>query len=273
MDLSATGLRLRPGEPYQVGVDSCLSDPSQSFSIIFEDIMISSFDDDGDGRYTGSFTYNPGAARIAAATSLRIDITSGGAARSFTMPLSNAEAGSVTDSQSGQGIVGATVTALAPSGDAWPAEALGAANPQTSSASGGYSFGAASDTSRIAVSVSGYQPYRSWEIAGAALDRAIRLTPEMSGTPDATIYITANGFNPPLLTVRPGALVEWVNLDLAEHSATAATWESGALVAGGRYRMRVGQATISYHDAANARSTGTLLIDGRSTVYLPLVLR
>jgi hypothetical protein len=270
------GAALRAGETYQIGVNSCASDPSQSFSIIFEDILVSSlYDDDGDGRYIGEF--NSGSvlkANLATAGELRLDVTSGGATRGFAIALGVASAGAITDSQSGQAIVGANVAALTSGGDLWPAAALGAANPQTSDAGGAYGFGAASDTSRLAASYSGYQPYRSWEIDGAALDQPIRLTPELSGTPDATIYITENGFDPPLLKVRPGALVEWVNLDLAEHTATGTSWDSGALATGGRYLARVGQSgSYNYADAASPLAAGTLFIDGGFSVYLPLVWR
>jgi hypothetical protein len=270
------GAALRAGETYQIGVNSCASDPSQSFNVIFEDILVSSlYDDDGDGRYLGEF--NSGSvlrANLAAAGELRLDVTSGGATRGFAMALGAAGAGIVTDSQSGQSIAGANVAALISGGDLWPAAALGAANPQASDAGGSYGFGAASDTSRLAASHSGYQPYRSWEIDGAALDQPIRLTPELSGTPDATIYITESGFDPPLLKVRPGALVEWVNLDLAEHTATGTSWDSGALATGGSYRARVGlSGSYSYTDAARPLTAGTLFIDGGFNVYLPLVWR
>ena len=50
----------RAGETYEVGVNSCSNVPNQNFKVTFEDIIVSSLrDDDGDGRYTGTFIYNP----------------------------------------------------------------------------------------------------------------------------------------------------------------------------------------------------------------------
>jgi hypothetical protein len=274
--VTQTGILLRAGETYQVAVDSCVEGQRQSLKYLLEDALLSGLhDDDGDGRYTGSFTYNSPAARaaaLAASGELRLDVTSGGTTRSFTSTLDTA-AGRVVDAASGQPLTGAAVSALTEAGGLWPAAALGAANPQTTGADGAYGLGAAGGTSRIAASRSAYQPYVSWDLDGASLDRVIGLTPELAGTPDATVYITDSGFQPALLTVRPGALVEWVNLGLSDHTATGAGWDSGALASGARYRARIGQAdAYTYADAANELAAGAILVESLA-VYLPLVRR
>lgn len=52
------------------------------------------------------------------------------------------------------------------------------------------------------------------------------------------VVIEDFAFRPQSLEVRPGDTVEWVNLDLAPHtaSAEAGAWDSGELAKGGRYR-------------------------------------
>lgn len=71
---------LRSGETYTVGIDSCTSDPNMRVDVSIIGVLIALFDDNDDGRYTGSYTYNP-VARIAAATTsetVRFTVRNGG---------------------------------------------------------------------------------------------------------------------------------------------------------------------------------------------------
>jgi plastocyanin len=54
------------------------------------------------------------------------------------------------------------------------------------------------------------------------------------------VIIDAFAFQPAQLTLRPGDLVEWINRDIAPHTASAekGSWSSGELPRGDRHRRR-----------------------------------
>lgn len=277
LNASNAGVALRSGETYTVGIDSCVNDPNMALVIVMHDILISSLrDDDGDGRYTGSFVYNAPAQRAAQATQteLRFDVAAGSVALSFAVPLTTLTPGTVTDALTGAPVADAAVAALeGTTFTAWPAAALGQPNPQATDANGNYSFVAPGDENRLNVAHGGYQPYRSSTLVAAngVLNRNIALTPELAGTPTHTIYVTENGFVPAVLRVQPGSVIEWVNVDLTEHSANGQGWDSGALDAGASYRTRMSTSgSFSYQDAANPLNTATIIV-GSGKVFLPLI--
>ena len=121
--------------------------------VLLDGVVLTSLrDDDGDGRFTGNFTYDPttSTASAASATSntLRFDIINGGVEQSFDLSVEPLVAGTVRDAFSQQPPTNAAVTALGASGSAyatgafnpWPDAALGQPNPQMTNADGRYSF-------------------------------------------------------------------------------------------------------------------------------------
>jgi len=110
-----------------------------------------------------------------------------------------------------------------------------------------------------------------------ALD--IALTPVVAETATHTVYITASGFDPAVLTVQPGSVVEWINLDLDEHGAHhASAWDSGMLAAGGRFKVRLDTAgAFAYTDVTDLLNQGLIVVDGSAmqinTIFLPVVTR
>lgn len=265
-----TGAFLRSGETYTVGVDSCGVTSSQRGSITFNDIVISSLTDpDGDGRYTGSFIYNPGAtaADAAAANELQLAIGAGATQHSYGVTVQPLAAQLAESAQTLYNLVAAGV--------------LGQANPALTDVDGSYSFVAPAGTYRLEVMQGGYQSYRTGNINVAMGELAVdvALAPLVADAATHTVYMTANGFDPATLTAPPGSVVEFVNLDLAEHGARHANaWDSGALAPGGRFKVKLNTAgTFVYADLADALTQGVIVVANDApaarSLYLPVVTR
>jgi len=287
-----TGTFLRSGETYTIGVDSCGSATNRHWAITFEDVLLSALTDpDGDGRYTGSFTYNPGVTAAGATASGEFQLVSGAGAtqQSYGVTVQPLPTASVRGQTTAQPLVGASVTALALKlaenaqaiYDMVAAGMLGQANPTLTGADGGYSFVAPTGAYRLEVVQSGYQPYRTGDIdvTAGALAVDVALAPLVADAATHTVYITANGFEPATLTAPPGSVVEFVNLDLAEHGARhASAWDSGALDPGGRFKVKLSTAgTYVYTDLADALTQGVIVVANDApaarSLYLPVVTR
>ena len=286
--VSQAGANLKSGETYETGVNSCSNATNQNFKITFEDIIVSSLrDDDGDGRYTGSFTYNPIVQRspsaATAASRLRFSVISGGVQQNFDLNVQPSASGIVRDALTQQPIANVSLALLGAQlqagvraiFSAWPTLALGQPNPQTTGVDGAYRFNTPGSLNRVDVARSGYQNYRSFDIAAedGSVAQDIDLTPVITGTPAYTITITDEGFEPSFLKVTPGSIIAWVNASLNEHTSTGATWDSGVLSAGQRYQFKLNApGTYTYVDNANAENMGVIVVEA-NRLYLPLVLR
>lgn len=287
-----TGAFLRSGETYTVGVDSCGVASSQRGSITFNDIVISSLTDpDGDGRYTGSFIYNPGAtaADAAAANELQLAIGAGATQHSYGVTVQPLSSAIVRSQATAQPLAGASVAALAAQlaesaqtlYNLVAAGVLGQANPTLTDVDGSYSFVAPAGTYRLEVMQGGYQSYRTGNIDVATGELAVdvALAPLVADAATHTVYMTANGFDPATLTAPPGSVVEFVNLDLVEHGARhASAWDSGALAPGGRFKVKLNTAgTFVYADLADALTQGVIVVANDApaarSLYLPVVTR
>ncbi|HQY91259.1 DNRLRE domain-containing protein [Caldilinea sp.] len=291
--VSQTSAFLRSGESYQIGVDRCGSDPNTQMRVVFNDLVISSLmDADGDGRYTGSFIYGPAvsSAGIAAAPVLQLVATRNGAQQVYAASVQAPPVGSVRNLLNGQPVANASVAALlarasAAAGavfDLLTASELGQTNPAVTGGDGSYSFTAPAGTYRLDVTQNGYQPYRSGDIdvADDGLAADLALTPVVAEAATHTIYMTANGFDPAVLTVRPDSVVEWVNLDLAEHSTLrGGGWDSGLLAAGERYKIKLAsEGSFLYADGQNPFNRGAVVVSLNAAptgnqLFLPVVTR
>jgi plastocyanin len=282
--VTQTGAWLHGGETYEVGVNRCVIDPNATMALEVENTLISTFlrDEDGDGRYTGSFSYEP-AVQIAQAgdAELRIIVAAGSVEQIFSTTLQTIPPAFVRDGANGQPLSGASVAAVS-------VASLAQLDPQLTGADGSYSFVAPDGIYRLNVTHNGYQHYRTGELAASngVLAQDIMLTPAIDEVADQTVRITENGFEPAILTVQPGSVIEWINLSLSEHGATyagAGGWDSGFLPAGGSYKVRAGdeEGAITYIDAANPLHEGVLIVsrdipqplDGQQALYLPLIVR
>ena len=91
-------------------------------------------------------------------------------------------------------------------------------------------------------------------------------------TATATVSITATGFAPQDVRIRPGDTVTWKNDDTKAHSVVADTgsFQSPTLQPGQTYSRRFGaESSISYHDGTKVTETGTINVVA-STVTIGL---
>ena len=101
------------------------------------------------------------------------------------------------------------------------------------------------------------------------------------------IEITDLGFVPPLLEARPGAVIEFVNMDVDPHNVTAdqgagvaiaagESWDSGTLLPGESYKIEVTAAgTFAFSDDQNVANEAAVLVEpgGGAILLLPSVSR
>lgn len=259
------------------------------YDVTLGDIIVSLTDSDGNGTFSGSLTVDalPVARSAASATarrSLILTSSNGGTESTFSQSIDVTSDGVVADRATGQPLANAIVTLLSgqPTTDGGQifgapttAEA-GQRNPQQTAADGGYSFNESGGLHRITVSHSGYQPYRSRDIdAGAeSLNKNIALTPLINGGVSQVVYITANGFEPAVVNVYAGAVIEFINIDVNEHSATGSQFDSGLLAPGASYKVRMSTAgSFSYGEGDASSAAGTVNVAPGSRVLMPLVRR
>lgn len=272
---------LRRGETYAVSIDSCTNDPNTQVSLSIIGVLIALFDDNDDGRYTGSFTYNPPAKTSVAMSgeTAQFTVRNGGTVQSFALQLNEAT-GIVRDATTNQPLAEAAITALAAqpgNTSAWPAAALGQPNPQTTGTDGSFVVNLPGGANRLEVTRAGYQPYRSLVFDENSGVPRIALTPVISAAPTHRIYLTATGFSPAVLRAPTGSVIEWVNLSLNERSVTGGAWDSGALEPGQSYRTTLNApGSSNYTDPTSSGSTATIVAEARTTfnrLYLPLASR
>jgi plastocyanin len=295
-DETGWSLNLRPNMPYTATVRICCEEGAATVTLFIEGIGdIALTDGDGDGIYTGVFTTgprNPEAVRM----SLTIVCGETEVTGSGTVILID-PAGTVYDVTTGAALADAMVACMQGEGDfftLWDAESFDQVNPQGTLADGFFSFLTPPGAYRFDVSRAGYQPYRSptLDVVSDPVLYDAPLTPIIDEAADHRIEISEFGYEPAVLAVKPGDVIEWVNLDGDGHSTTsfkeagaAATsvgevaWDSGLLATGESYKFRAGaEGVYAYSDRANAANSATLIVDDGAdgpgldiSVFLPLV--
>jgi plastocyanin len=295
-----TGTWVRSGETYRVSVNAATGELNRYYKVTFEDVLLSSLvDPDGDGAYTGVVTFpnEANAAEMAAAGGESVQTLTGRLGlvtgdgmdeRTYAVEVSGAPSGAIVNRTTGQPVAGASVSALvaqqAEDGSLFYSSVVpdlaGEPNPQVTGGDGRYGFSASSGVYRLDVRATGYQPYRSGDIDAAALPLAqtIALAPVVAGAPTRTIYITANGFVPAVTAVAPGSVIEFINLDLADHTTTGSSWDSGMLAAGQSFKVKLDAAGVyAFRNAANALHGGLITVaagaGSEPHIFLPMVKR
>ena len=287
---------LQADETYTISISTCVADQNMAARLFIDDELRGILhDDDGDGVYTGSFTYRApvqasGLATSNAASQLSLVVETRGVEQRFAAALSPLVQGMITDGATNQPVGAASITALVVNGR-MGASAITTAEssqpaPQTTGADGRYGFTVADDVYRLAVTANGYQPYQTDDIVvtDGHLVEVVKLTPAISEPADHTVFITANGFAPANLTVKPGEAVDWVNADLVEHATSAAgQWDSGLLTTGDSYKIRLtAEGTYAYADESG--NVGRVVVDAKPTepdkplgqkkaLFLPIIRR
>jgi plastocyanin len=247
-------------------------------------------DPDGDGRYAGAFTYSgaaTAAAGMAAAPQAHLLVWDGVVERDYPFELQPLPQPVVRDARTKQPLSGVRVNLLqkfTPPGRASYFVGVGA---DTTGPDGAYAFSVGEGAYRLEASKVGYQTYRSpsFDVDGIWLGRDILLMPTLAAaaaTASAPVYqvhMTRDGYELPELAVRTGSVVAFINLDLDEHTATGAGWDSGVLGPGESFSILAdANGAFPYQDEVGRLSRGRIVVGpnaplpGRHT-WLPLTLR
>jgi len=295
---------LRRGTVYTASLTICCDDPNAVVTLELGTVAaLTLTDPDGDGTYTATFTTPStgpitGRIRICVICYLikvcsdgEVTIDPEGTVFDVTTGLAVGSSAVACMAEQVSGAGGESVFSL------WPATDYDQINPQTTGADGYFSFFTPAGTYQLQVSKSGYQPYRSQDlvVVDAPVHFDVPLTPNVAGDATHTVLITAEGFDPAVLTVEPGAVVEFVNMDVALHSSRSTSpapsygaeaaelkssdaWDSGLLGNGTGYkRTLTSEGTYTYTDALNPSVTGTIIVQKAAAVqinlYLPAVIR
>ena len=312
LDSTGWSLNLRPNTTYMVSVEICCDDGNAEVTLAVEGIdeVLTLTDDDGDGIYSATFRTGP-RNDVPAGMTLTVICGDSEVTSSGDVVLIDPE-GVVFDVQSGNLIVDANVACMeanvsAPGNDIvdgstntifalWDAETYGQVNPQMTLADGYFSFLTPAGTYRIVVNKDGYQPHTSPDLA--VINDPVRydvpLTPVIAEEAAAKVSISEFGFEPAVLTVEPGTVVEWTNVDVAEHTASsenAATaaglnangilFDSGLLGSGESYKFQVTtEGTYTVFDRTNPANSATIVVAKaevtellENAIFLPIVQR
>ncbi|MCB0183892.1 MAG: carboxypeptidase regulatory-like domain-containing protein, partial [Caldilineaceae bacterium] len=268
MDESGWSVFLRPGHTYTVSLHICCGDPNAQVTMEIGDISLTLSDPDGDRTFTATFTV-PAGGRLTG--TVRICVTCDLIRICSDGQVTIDPEGTVFDLLTGQPIAGATVACMqanagTTSGQTvfslWPAADYDQINPQSVAADGYFSFFTPQGTYRLQVNKSGYQSYESMDLT--VVDEPVHfdvpLTPLVNGEAGQQIGITDSGFEPAVITVEPGSVIEWINTGLEVHSSTSITpsvsfdgvsaaggtadnggWDSGQLTTGESYKRQMNQ--------------------------------
>lgn len=183
-----------------------------------------------------------------------------------------------------------------PNYNLWPAAAFGQVNPQVTGSDGYYSFFTPPGVYRVQVQKEGYQPHLSPDlmVVDTPVHYDVPLTPAIVEDADVQVLITAQGFEPPVLKVTSGTVVEFINAtaDLREAVSISSTtsaasammtlqstevFDSGLLIGGARYKLRfTTEGSHLYVDHGNPFSFGAIIVQQANQeyrIYLPTVSR
>lgn len=289
-----TGTWFRSGESYKVSLNASSGNLNQYFKVTFEDIIISSLtDENGDGVYQGLVVMpDPGAVQSAgvnATANLGLLVGARATEQRFSADVTTSSAGVISDRNTGQPLANASVAVVveqaSSSGQrfftAWSTSQAGQPNPQVTGADGKYSYSASVGTYRLDVVRAGYQPYRSADIDASTtpLNMNIALSPVIAEAATHQVLLTTDGFQPATLNAKAGEVIEFINVDLADHGVTGSAWNSGVLGSGQSYKVKVtANGTYAYRDVTDDATQGTVVVGeggsvGSQQLFLPLVTR
>ena len=307
LDESGWSVFLRPGHTYTVSLQVCCADPNAQVTMNIGDISLTLSDPDGDRIFTATFTI-PVGGRLTGA--VRVCVTCDLIRRCSDGQVTIDPEGTVFDLLTGQPVASATVACMQADSSTtsgqqlfnlWPAADFEQINPQTVATDGYFSFFTPQGTYRLQVNKSGYQSYESPDltVVDAPVHFDVPLTPLVNGTTGQQISIGDSGFEPSIITVEPGTVIEWINAGTDVHSSTSITpsvsfgdaaaaglnagsagWDSGLLTTGESYKRQLtAEGTYTYRDSANPDATATIIVKQSAPVvterkmYLPTIMK
>jgi plastocyanin len=296
---------LRPGVTYTVTVYSCCGLPNAEVTLALPDGQVIELENpDDDNWYVGVFTMPQDPASLES-SSIILCVFCGDAEYCSEGEVLIDPEGVVFDVDLGKesGLLADAVVACyekqiemeggGASQSLWPADSYDQVNPQTTAADGYFSFYTPAGVYQLDVTREGYQPYRSWDLVVVAepVEFNVPLTPETSEVADHTILVSESGYEPSVLTVASGDIIEWINIGDEIHTTSSTTptthleglrlmalgptdgWDSGLLGSGDSYKRRLtAPGSYTYHDHENTAYTGLVVVEGE-TLYLPIVMR
>jgi plastocyanin len=292
MDETGWRVFLRANRTYQVRVYLCCTDPNAQVTLEIDGLTVW-LTPAGGGWYEGTFT-----APDPLVGTLRLCVVCNLIQRCSDGQVLIDPEGTVYDQTTGQELAGAEVACYEDQSgtgsavfDLWPADAYGQENPQTTGTDGYYSFFTPPGTYRVQATASGFQSHLSPDlvVTDAPVHYDVYVTPVITEAAHYVVRIGPLGFDPPVLHVAAGSVVEWVNVDTAPHASTSITptvggtlnlpglsgedaWDSGLLDTGDSFKKRLDSVgTYTYQDGENAVVTGQLIVE--HLIYLPLLLR
>ncbi len=302
--MDGTGWRvfLRRNTTYTVTVRICCSDPNAQVTLDLGDETLELTDPDGDRVYSATFTTPKtgpiqGNMRICVVCNL-IKVCSDG-------QITIDPEGTVFDILTGQAVDAAQVACLVqevsdagglPGYTLWPAGDFDQVNPQTTGDDGYFSFFTPPGTYQLQVDKEGYQPYRSPDlvVVDAPVQHDVPLTPKVVEETDVQILITDQGFEPPVVTVAPGTVIEFINVSSPLRGARSITptaeytgpsrlkstdaFDSGLLASGESYKRKLTtEGTYTYVDPSRPTVSGSIIVEQTATaeqkIFLPAVSR
>lgn len=308
--LDATGwsLNLRPNTTYTVEVEICCEDGNADVTLAVDGIdeVLTLTDDDGDGIYSATFHTGP-RNDVPAAMTLTVVCGDSTVTSSGDVVLIDPE-GVVFNVLDGNLITDANVACMEANVSAaedgststifalWDAETYGQINPQMTLADGYFSFMTPVGTYRVVVNKAGYQLHTSPDLAvvNDPVRYDVPLTPVISEAAGAQVSIGEFGFEPAVLTVEPGTIIEWTNVDVDGHTASSESaanaaglnangilFDSGLLGSGESYKFQLtDEGTYTVFDRTNPANSATVVVEkaevtqpGENAIFLPIVQR
>ena len=219
---------------------------------------------------------------------MRLTVWDGRVEHDFSLELMPLPEPVVRNARTKQPLSGVTVTLLEKISPPGRAAYFSPMDEQTTGPDGTYAFSVWAGTYRLRAEKPGYQTYESSsvDVNGIWSGRDILLTPALqaaaAGAEQSAAYqvhITGDGYELPELAVRTGSIVEFVNLDLDEHTATGAGWDSGVLGPGESFKVLAETSgAFPYADEVERLNRGRIVVGPNAPlpghhIWLPLSIR
>ena len=299
-DESGWSVHLFANTVYTASVRLCCESPTAQVTLNVSSTTLALTDLDGDHVYQGVFTTTAAGATVTSTLTVECNgITTEAQSQVLVDPD-----GVVYDINTGTPLSGAQAMCMQKGVDVansangasasyfvWSAASFGQVNPQSTQADGYFSFLTPAGIYRLDVSKSGYQPYRSpdLQVVSTPVRHDVPLTPMISESPQVTITIGENGFEPAMTKVSAGTVIVFVNGDVRDHavkgkkttgSANVADvietggFNSGVLGSKQSHTIKLSTSgTYTYFDVANVEMAGAIIVEGAGghRVMLPLV--
>ncbi len=297
-DETGWSLHLIANENYTVSVRVCCDAPNATVTLDVSGTLVALTDPDGDGVYQGPYAA-PATNTSSLTYALSVDCGAGASTSSGVVLID--PDGTVRDAATGALLSGAAVVcmqqdAASASYTPWPASDFGQNNPFMTQSDGYFAFFTPAGTYRLDVSKTGYQPYRSPDlhVVDVPVRHDVALMPEIATPAIVTIVVDENGFEPALVNIAPGAVVEIVNGDTSDPSISGdksggidgllaaagadvtGSFKTGALGTGQRFKVKLdGSGGYALRDSNNPNALGAITVGGtaRYKMLLPLIRR